>query len=171
MRWVSYKNKPYTEWKSGQIRSPNESVAWVSCGACVMGHLGCRIWWWHSFSDLTHGTAKVRSNWVKFRNSFSHFLSYLILSKDKRRHLCLQTTIRNVKNMCQNMTSLVLPVFGVGWGYGIAKDKDIASKSCTQAASIYIFWRFSFAFTSKLCILEAFGHMPFSINNGVTWLH
>ena len=46
----------------GQVRSPNENVACLSCDTCFMGHLERRIRWWHSFWDLIQGKGNIRSN-------------------------------------------------------------------------------------------------------------
>ena len=69
MKKVAYKYGPYTKQRSrpGQLKSPNENHAWISCDTCLVGHLWRRIWWWHYF--FTRGKIKVRSNWAKFWNS------------------------------------------------------------------------------------------------------
>ena len=72
---------------SGQIRSPNESVTWVSCSTCFMWYLGVTIQWWHAFLDLT----KKRSRSGQFRSNFkiSNFLTknmlvWPVLSQDSK---------------------------------------------------------------------------------------
>ena len=44
--------------RSGQMKSPYENIARMSCDTCLTGHLGRRIRWWHSFSHLAQCLVK-----------------------------------------------------------------------------------------------------------------
>ena len=116
--------------RSGQVRSPYENVACLSCDPCFMCHLERGIRWWRSVWSLTQGTVNIRSKRVKFSKSkFSSknmpILSSFVSELQKCDLLC--TTIRNAKKCISKSDVMTFTWF---FDHCTAKYKDIALKFC-----------------------------------------
>ena len=117
--------------RSGQ-KVTNEYVVWVSCATCLMGYLGRRMQWLHSFVGLTRGT--FRSNQIKLQNSKLSFKNIPILSsfvsEFQKCHLFCSETIRNAKKTRFKKVRHQIYFF---FGHRTAKNEGTAFKLCSLA--------------------------------------
>ena len=84
--------------RSGQMKSPYENIARMSCDTCLTGHLGRRIRWWHSFSHLAQCLVKNVKK-AKSWNSLKRVpISPNFVSGFQKYHLLWCATNKNSKN-------------------------------------------------------------------------
>ena len=130
------------------MRLHYESITRVSCDTCLIGHLGRRIRWWHSFSHLTSGQVKFRSKRSNFENRNLFWKTYLscpVLSQDSKNVICfILRPLEIPKIEFKVVTSLPLPGF---WTIAQPKIKILARNfvqlSLAHSSNIYIsFFRY-----------------------------
>ena len=127
-----------------------------------MGHLWCRIWWWHSILNLTWEKVNFRSNYVKLGqiSKFKIFLqkyAYLvqICLRIPKMSFILCTAIRNTQKIISKMWHHHLCLFF--FGHCTAKNKDIALKFCMSVVCMYLNHIYS-SFLDNLKISDFIGN-------------
>ena len=87
---------------SGQIRSPNDNIAWVSCETCFKGHLESRFRCCYSFSDFIlfqrnfgmislYDTSISQKKTFELRKLAILFGRHRVSQVDARRNICVET--------------------------------------------------------------------------------